>query len=86
MECFRFKENSTDVLLLTISLQCSKTCGGGIITRILSCKKLNEDGQYSPVPKIFCQKAVKPPVTEACNDDVPCFGEYKGTGNYYLYP
>ena len=65
-------------------MQCSKTCGGGIITRILSCKKLNKDGQYSPVPKIFCQNAVKPPVNEACNDDIPCFGEYKSTSKLLI--
>lgn len=58
-----------------ICLQCSKTCGGGIITRTLSCKRMSGDGQYSPVPKIFCQNAVKPPVSEGCNYDVPCFGK-----------
>ncbi|XP_020600962.1 A disintegrin and metalloproteinase with thrombospondin motifs 18-like [Orbicella faveolata] len=67
--------------------KCSKTCGGGIITRILSCKKLNNDGQYSPVPKIFCQNAVKPPVTEACNDDIPCIVEkYRPLGCYRENP
>jgi len=52
--------------------ECSKTCEDGIITRTLSCKKMGSDGQYSAVPKIFCQNAVKPPVSEGCNYDVPC--------------
>lgn len=69
-------------------LQCSKTCGGGIITRTLSCKRLNNDGQYSPVPKIFCQNAVKPPVAEKCNYDIPCFGKRQEDWNLIatLYP
>ena len=65
----------TDVALFIHDfLQCSKTCQGGIITRTLSCKKLDSDGQYSPLPKIFCQNAVKPPVSEECNYDIPCSG------------
>ena len=67
----------TNVALFTIYLyflQCSKTCQGGVITRTLSCKKLDSDGQYSPVPKIFCQNAVKPPISEECNYDIPCSG------------
>ena len=64
-------------LMLLYSLffwQCSKTCEGGIITRTLRCKKLDNNGQYSPVPKSFCQNAVKPPVSEQCNYDIPCSG------------
>ncbi|XP_078379200.1 A disintegrin and metalloproteinase with thrombospondin motifs 6-like isoform X2 [Oculina patagonica] len=67
--------------------ECSKTCGGGIITRTLSCKRMSGDGQYSPVPKIFCQNAVKPPVSEGCNYDVPCFVEkYRALGCYKENP
>ncbi|XP_078379203.1 A disintegrin and metalloproteinase with thrombospondin motifs 3-like isoform X2 [Oculina patagonica] len=55
--------------------ECSKTCmPGGIMTRTLSCRRLNSDGHSSPVPKIFCQNAVKPPVSEECNYDVRCPG------------
>ncbi|KAJ7351828.1 metalloendopeptidase [Desmophyllum pertusum] len=52
--------------------ECSKTCGGGIITRTLSCKRQNSDDSFSPVPAVFCQKTIKPPLTEECNVDVPC--------------
>jgi len=54
--------------------ECSKTCGGGVMTRTLSCQKPSGDGQFSPVPNYFCQGAVKPPVSEACNTDVLCKG------------
>ena len=46
------------------------------MTRTLSCQKPSGDGQFSPVPNYFCQGAVKPPVSEACNTDVLCKGEH----------
>ncbi|KAJ7351831.1 hypothetical protein OS493_035313 [Desmophyllum pertusum] len=71
--------------------ECSKTCaGGGIITRTLSCKKQNSDDSFdsfSPVPAVFCQDAIKPPVTEECNEDVPCKMEtYRPLGCYKENP
>lgn len=57
-------------------MQCSSTCGGGIKTRTLDCARAVdvEEDEYSVVPDEFCKNAVKPPVTELCNEDILCEG------------
>ena len=63
-------------IALYVLLQCAKTCKGGIMTRILSYKKRNSEGEFIPEKKVACQSAVMPPVTAGCNDDIPCSGKH----------
>ncbi|XP_068685317.1 A disintegrin and metalloproteinase with thrombospondin motifs 6-like [Montipora foliosa] len=54
---------------------CSSTCQGGVKTRTTSCKRLKETGVLESVPEIMCVSAIKPPLQEDCNEDVPCPGD-----------
>ncbi|XP_068708266.1 A disintegrin and metalloproteinase with thrombospondin motifs 6-like [Montipora foliosa] len=53
---------------------CSTTCREGVKTRTTACKRLEETGILESVPEIMCESAIKPPLQEACNQDVPCPG------------
>ena len=62
--------------MLVSVLQCSNSCGGGIKTRTLDCARAIDalNDEYSVVPDEYCKNAVKPPVTELCNEDILCEG------------
>lgn len=63
---------------------CSTSCKPGFKTRKTSCKRLKEDGVLESVPDILCVSAIKPPLQESCNQDVPCPGDrlYEPLGCY----
>lgn len=63
-------------LFLSFPSQCSTSCGKGFVTRELSCKRLNSEGKFIPVPsKQLCYHAIQPTTKEACNEDVLCPGK-----------
>ncbi|XP_029190426.2 A disintegrin and metalloproteinase with thrombospondin motifs 6-like isoform X4 [Acropora millepora] len=63
---------------------CSTSCKPGFKTRKTSCKRLKEDGVLESVPDILCVSAIKLPLQESCNQDVPCPGDrlYEPLGCY----
>ncbi|XP_031559181.1 A disintegrin and metalloproteinase with thrombospondin motifs 18-like isoform X2 [Actinia tenebrosa] len=52
--------------------KCSKTCAGGLVTRKLACRRLNENGHYMPLAPHMCRHASRPPTQEPCNSDILC--------------
>ncbi|XP_078372204.1 A disintegrin and metalloproteinase with thrombospondin motifs 6-like isoform X1 [Oculina patagonica] len=52
--------------------ECSKTCGGGLMTRKLECIRTDELGHVIPAAKELCRYAMKPLTEAICNDDKPC--------------
>ncbi|KAK2547602.1 ADAMTS-like protein 1, partial [Acropora cervicornis] len=52
--------------------ECSKSCGGGIMTRTKTCKMHVGGDTYNDLPDASCKKAVKPVLQEACNVDIFC--------------
>ncbi|KAL9986875.1 hypothetical protein ACROYT_G001084 [Oculina patagonica] len=52
--------------------ECSRTCGGGLVTRKLECIRTDELGHVIPAAKELCRYAMKPLTEAICNDDKPC--------------
>uniref|UniRef100_A0A8C6CJH8 ADAMTS like 1 n=1 Tax=Moschus moschiferus TaxID=68415 RepID=A0A8C6CJH8_MOSMO len=50
---------------------CTRSCGGGIQTRRVTCQKLKASGISTPVPSDMCTQLAKRPVdTQACNQQL----------------
>ncbi|XP_023571625.1 ADAMTS-like protein 1 [Octodon degus] len=50
---------------------CTRSCGGGIQTRRVTCQKLKASGFSTPVPNDVCSQHAKRPVdTQACNQQL----------------
>lgn len=54
--------------------ECTRSCGGGTMTRSLKCMKLNAHGMLVTVSDYQCSHAVKPTTEEKCNTDIECPG------------
>lgn len=60
---------------------CSKTCGGGIQTRAVACKR--DDAVY--VSDTYCNAATKPPTQQACNAQT-CPTSHQVTQSLFVTP
>jgi hypothetical protein len=60
---------------------CSKTCGGGLQTRAVACKR--NDGVY--VDQTYCNPATKPVLSQACNT-TSCPTGHHVNQNQYVTP
>ncbi|XDA72258.1 hypothetical protein R6Z07F_002548 [Ovis aries] len=50
---------------------CTRSCGGGVQTRRVTCQKLKASGISTPVPSDVCTQLAKRPVdTQACNQQL----------------
>ncbi|XP_060055594.1 ADAMTS-like protein 1 isoform X2 [Erinaceus europaeus] len=50
---------------------CTRSCGGGVQTRRVTCQKLKASGISTPVPNEMCTQLAKRPVdTQACNQQL----------------
>ncbi|XP_059745367.1 ADAMTS-like protein 1 isoform X2 [Bos taurus] len=50
---------------------CTRSCGGGVQTRRVTCQKLKASGISTPVPSDMCTQLAKRPVdTQACNQQL----------------
>ncbi|XP_075416084.1 ADAMTS-like protein 1 isoform X2 [Tenrec ecaudatus] len=50
---------------------CTRSCGGGVQTRRVTCQKLKASGLSTPVPNDMCTQLAKRPVdTQACNQQL----------------
>lgn len=52
--------------------ECTRSCGGGTMTRSLKCMKLNAHGMLVSLSDHQCVHAVKPTTKEKCNTDIEC--------------
>ncbi|XP_022806380.1 uncharacterized protein LOC111343457 [Stylophora pistillata] len=52
--------------------ECSRTCGGGFMTRELECIRTDEAGHIVPAARELCRHAMKPVTEAVCNTDKHC--------------
>ncbi|XP_065652500.1 A disintegrin and metalloproteinase with thrombospondin motifs 6 isoform X3 [Hydra vulgaris] len=52
--------------------QCSKSCGGGLKTRKVTCERVNSDGSVVDAPPLECSYLAPIDSSQQCNSDILC--------------
>ena len=61
-----------------MTIQCSRTCDVGTMTRTLKCQMMNDQGGITVLPMSICEhyKVIKPATKMKCNFDKTCVGKH----------